>query len=1061
MLTNKLRKQQANAQILKIIYNKITYTNPRDIGNCFREYYGALYNIPDEAPINKIKQYLTSTKLSKIDQTKTESLNKQITEEEVNRAIMKTKKQKTPGPDGFSNLFFHTFKSILSKQLAIAFNNAVQEGSFPEEMTRANMLPILKQGKDPTVMASYRPISLINSDVKIFSSILAERLKSIIRTLIHNDQIGFIPDRWVGSNSRRIIDIIDNANKKHIPLMTLAVDAEKAFDRLNWKFLEASLEAYGIDGWLLRGIMSLYKNPSTRIVGPNVCSDWVHISNGVRQGCPLSPLLYILSIESLAENIRNNEDIKGYKIRDKEFKISLYADDILLSITDPTSSLNYLMEEVRKYSQLANYKLNNEKTVVMGIELDKKSREEISKKYAFTWSDPPSSNKWYLGNWLKKGNPHKVSLASSLDTNMVSSHGYNKENQEQGTRAGNTESCGPKEFTTSFTPTRDTKNAQKGSESRRGRKKSPSQFQNTTLRRDILKNQSRHFAKESVEAPRDGLKIEKIATKAEITTNMPPNRPNASTNGSHKPNMKKEPKSSPCLAAENKKSKSLPKSLQKSRGFVKTSLVQTSKNSESNRTSPLKPSIEQEDIFYRSLLTPMKGLLSPLSDPEDQLPLIVKKDSNLLSQIPGWPYKNAEQPTIEKIAPKQYPKETQKQTEQSFNKGKRTHKSDDELKGNDAKKQKVEEKTTNYKVPSKELSKPNPVKERELLPSPATPALQKDFKSEHGSRKRTISQSSSQKSSSSGSTKDSGTESKSSDKQRKSSTEETKVNIAMDKPSGNTASVAFVPAIDKKLWRAKLTFEDRTHSADHYLLEAKKVKHKADALSDRFEKAVLYLDAVLVFIECGNALEKSVEESKSPFRMYGETLELIKYTLKLACPAAPDATSADKRLAVLCLCCQSLLYLRLFKLKKESALVDSKTLTEQLKISYGNSQAPSPTRGSKSMSMPFPVSPKLSPGNSNSYSSNVSNTTGDTSFVTISQKIHQMTASYVQDTSNFLYATEIWDQAEQLCTEQSEFFSELDKVMGPLNFHSSTIPELVCYTRQGLHWLRFDAKLKH
>ncbi|XP_063302247.1 AF4/FMR2 family member 4-like [Pelobates fuscus] len=671
-------------------------------------------------------------------------------------------------------------------------------------------------------------------------------------------------------------------------------------------------------------------------------------------------------------------------------------------------------------------------------------------------SDPPSSNKWYLGNWLKKGNPHKVSLASSLDTYMVSSHGYNKENQEQGTRAGNTESCGPKEFTTSFTPTRDTKNAQKGSESRRGRKKSPSQFQNTTLRRDILKNQSRHFAKESVEAPRDGLKIEKISTKAEITTNMPPNRPNASTNGSHKPNMKKEPKSSPCIAAENKKSKSLPKSLQKSRGFVKTSLVQTSKNSESNRTSPLKPSIEQEDIFYRSLLTPMKGLLSPLSDPEDQLPLIVKKDSNLLSQIPGWPYKNAEQPTIEKIAPKQYPKETQKQTEQSFNKGKRTHKNDEELKGNDAKKQKVEEKTTNYKVPSKELSKPNPVKERELLPSPATPALQKDFKSEHGSRKRTISQSSSQKSSSSGSTKDSGTESKSSDKQRKSSTEETK-----DKPSGNTASVAFVPAIDKKLWRAKLTFEDRTHSADHYLLEAKKVKHKADALSDRFEKAVLYLDAVLVFIECGNALEKSVEESKSPFRMYGETLELIKYTLKLACPAAPDATSADKRLAVLCLCCQSLLYLRLFKLKKESALVDSKTLTEQLKISYGNSQAPSPTRGSKSMSMPFPVSPKLSPGNSNSYSSNVSNTTGDTSFVTISQKIHQMTASYVQDTSNFLYATEIWDQAEQLCTEQSEFFSELDKVMGPLNFHSSTIPELVCYTRQGLHWLRLDAKLKH
>ncbi|PIO38211.1 hypothetical protein AB205_0070820 [Aquarana catesbeiana] len=116
---------------------------------------------------------------------------------------------------------------------------------------------------------------------------------------------------------------------------------------------------------------------------------------------------------------------------------------------------------------------------------------------------------------------------------------------------------------------------------------------------------------------------------------------------------------------------------------------------------------------------------------------------------------------------------------------------------------------------------------------------------------------------------------------------------------------------------------------------------------------------------------------------------------------------------------------------------------------------------SKSVSMPSPVSPKLSPGNSNSYTSSVSSSSGGTSSVTIPQRIHQMAASYVQVTSNFLYATEIWDQAEQLCKEQSEFFTELDKVSGPLVFNASTMTELVRYTRQGLHWLRLDAKLKH
>lgn len=219
-----------------------------------------------------------------------------------------------------------------------------------------------------------------------------------------------------------------------------------------------------------------------------------------------------------------------------------------------------------------------------------------------------------------------------------------------------------------------------------------------------------------------------------------------------------------------------------------------------------------------------------------------------------------------------------------------------------------------------------------------------------------------------------------------------------------------------------------------------------------------YLDAVVSFIECGNALEKNAQESKSPFPMYSETVELIKYTMKLKNYLAPDATAADKRLAVLCLRCQALLYLRLFKLKKESALKYSKTLTEHLKNCYNNSQAPSPGMGSKPVGMPSPVSPKLSPGNSGNYSSGAANPSGSGSSVTIPQRIHQMAASYVQVTSNFLYATEIWEQAEQLSREQKEFFAELDKVMGPLVFNTSIMTELVRYTRQGLHWLRLDAK---
>ncbi|NXT53597.1 AFF4 protein, partial [Pluvianellus socialis] len=696
--------------------------------------------------------------------------------------------------------------------------------------------------------------------------------------------------------------------------------------------------------------------------------------------------------------------------------------------------------------------------------------------------EPPPTNKWQLDNWLNKVNSHKVSPASSVDSNIPSSQGYKKEGRDQGTGSGYADQSGSKDSISS-TPGRDSKPTQKGSESGRGRQKSPAQSDSSTQRRTVGKKQPKKAEKTSVEEPRGGLKIES-ETPVDIATNIPSNRHKAATKGSRKPNIKKEPKSSPRPTTEKKKYKASSKSAQKSREFIETDTSssdsdeneslppssQTPKYSESNRT-PVKSSMEEDDSFFRQrMFSPMeeKELLSPLSDPDERYPLIVKIDLSLLSRIPGKPYKDADAPKVEKKnVPEKHSRESQKQpSDKSSTKGKRKHKqNEDENRASESKKTKLEEKApSGHKTSSsRESSKPSAVKEKDLLPSPAAPVLQKDSKQEHGSRKRTVSQSSSLKSSGNlGKESGSGSKSSSSSKQKKtegkgsSSAKETKEKILNN--SSNCPPASAPSAESSKSRRAKLVFDDRTYSADHYLQEAKKLKHNADALSDRFEKAVYYLDAVVSFIECGNALEKNAQESKSPFPMYSETVELIKYTMKLKNYLAPDATAADKRLAVLCLRCQSLLYLRLFKLKKESALKYSKTLTEHLKNSYNNSQAPSPGMGSKPVGMPSPVSPKLSPGNSGNYSSGAANPSGSGSSVTIPQRIHQMAASYVQVTSNFLYATEIWDQAEQLSKEQKEFFAELDKVMGPLIFNSSIMTDLVRYTRQGLHWLRLDAK---
>ncbi|XP_075712572.1 AF4/FMR2 family member 4 isoform X3 [Rhinoderma darwinii] len=457
--------------------------------------------------------------------------------------------------------------------------------------------------------------------------------------------------------------------------------------------------------------------------------------------------------------------------------------------------------------------------------------------------EPPPSNKWQLDNWLNKVNPHKVSPASSVESNIPSSQGYKKDVQEQVTGANYTEPSGLKESNNS-TQIRDSKAAQKGSEGSRGRQKSPAQSESTSQRRNVGKKQPKKLEKTTVEAPRRELKIESVTT-AEMTTNLPANRHKAATKGSRKPNIKKETKSSPRPAAERKKyNKNSSKPSQKSKEFIETDTSssdseieslppssQTPKYSESNRTPPAKPSVEEDDtIFRQRLFSPMeeKELLSPLSEPEDRYPLIVKIDLSLLSRIPGRPFKETEPPKVEKVAPEKHPKETPKQSEKPSSKGKRKHKNEEEVRGSESKKQKLEEKSSSHKASNRESTKPNPVKEKDPLPSPAPPALQKESKTE---RKRTVSQSSSLKSGSSGSTKDSSTKSNSSAKQRK--TEGKSSNTTKEpkeKTSNNSAAVAFIPPIDNKSRRAKLTFEDRNHSADHYLQEAKKLKHNADAL---------------------------------------------------------------------------------------------------------------------------------------------------------------------------------------------------------------------------------------
>uniref|UniRef100_H0XF54 ALF transcription elongation factor 2 n=1 Tax=Otolemur garnettii TaxID=30611 RepID=H0XF54_OTOGA len=265
------------------------------------------------------------------------------------------------------------------------------------------------------------------------------------------------------------------------------------------------------------------------------------------------------------------------------------------------------------------------------------------------------------------------------------------------------------------------------------------------------------------------------------------------------------------------------------------------------------------------------------------------------------------------------------------------------------------------------------------------------------------------------------------------------------------ASLPLLSSSSTNVRRPKLTFDDSVHNADYYMQEAKRLKHKADALFEKFGKAVNYADAALSFTECGNAMERDPLEAKSPYTMYSETVELLRYAMRLKNFASPLASDGDKKLAVLCYRCLSLLYLRMFKLKKDHAMKYSRSLMEYFKQNASKvTHIPSPWVGN-GKNTPYPVS--LNNVSAINAMGNCNNGP-----VTIPQRIHHMAASHVNITSNVLRGYEHWDMADKLTRENREFFGDLDTLMGPLTQHSS-MTNLVRYVRQGLCWLRIDAHL--
>ena len=304
-----------------------------------------------------------------------------ITQEQVLRALRLSKNGSATGLDGCPYELWKTLNNHydtapennqnsfnIIKTLTDLFNDIQSHGVDPRtNFAQGWMCPLYKK-KDRTEISNYRPITLLNTDYKLLTKVLAIQLMDHIQSLVHENQAGFIPRRSIFNQIRLAQSIITYAEISTTNGAIVALDQEKAYDKIQHDYLWKTLETFQLPRMFINTVKSLYQHATTMVAINGVFSPPFNVQRGVRQGDPLSCALFDLAIKPLACTIRNSPLIQGINIptMTQNPKIAMFADDTTLFISE-TDRLDTVHKILDRWCKISGAKFNVEKTEIIPI----------------------------------------------------------------------------------------------------------------------------------------------------------------------------------------------------------------------------------------------------------------------------------------------------------------------------------------------------------------------------------------------------------------------------------------------------------------------------------------------------------------------------------------------------------------------------------------------------------------------------------------------------------------------------------------------------------------------
>jgi ribonuclease HI/exonuclease III len=374
----------------RINYNSIeeihmqeqVYRDAHSIKEAAHIHFKNLYSATMTDDLNPLA-YPISEVPNLITRDENHALNRPISDQEIKQVVFNMHPDKAPGPDGFTARFFTQCWDIIHKDLCKMVRKS-QVCTRLGGSTNSSFLALIPKEKGAKTFNRFRPISLCNTGYKIITKIIANRIKKILPKLIPENQGGFVHGRQILDNIILVQEAIHTSCKKREKGMVVKLDLANAFDRVRHDFLFIVMSKFGFSQKFIGWIKACIAAPWIAPLINGRPAKFFQASRGLRQGCPMSPMLYVIQAAVLSYQLQScllNRSIPGIQITPstKEVSHAQFADDTLLLGAASIKSARSFNTELDLYKSCSGSEINYNKCKIYGWNCSPQDMQQIGR----------------------------------------------------------------------------------------------------------------------------------------------------------------------------------------------------------------------------------------------------------------------------------------------------------------------------------------------------------------------------------------------------------------------------------------------------------------------------------------------------------------------------------------------------------------------------------------------------------------------------------------------------------------------------------------------------------